>query len=323
MLNRTRAFTMAAAFAALVWCLLFAHTETTDKSMIRAILLQHGDESWSVGFLYQSPEPSADASEAAAEMAFASAESETLAQALSAAERALPQKANYRLCDYVLLSGAGGGALAEYEELLLTRQCGRLAARVEQCAFTFEELSAASEEIDGTPQALLQCAKQSGSASPRLYEQENGLVMPVLELTENGAACRPEGVLLADGQSGTLTANETQAALLLGGRSRSCTFELSGQEVSLAHAVCSVTADKNGFALRVDCLAAPAAPELTQEQTAELEALLSSTVQKLWQNGMDILRLREVHALKYGAAYEMSPAVSECPEVTVNVKTVV
>lgn len=319
MLRESRALRLAAVCAALAWSLVFVHIETTDRSMIRAILLQRGAEGWAVGFLYQSPEPSADASEAAAEVAFAASAGETLEKAVLAAERALQQSADYRLCDHVLLFGGDNGALDEYKSLLLKRQCGRLAARVEQCAFTFEELSEASEETPGAPRALLQCAKLSASTAPRLFERKEGLVLPVLELTDNGAARRSEGVFLLDGQQRTLTANETQAALLLRGEGENYSFDLDGQSAEFAWAICSLTVDGDSVSLRVDCLPSRES-SVTREQAEELEELLSENVERFWRDGADILSLRAAFGLKYGEAKAPTPGESACPKVSVEVR---
>ena len=37
------------------WCLLFLHGENTQKSMVRAVLLEQQGTQWQVGLLYQAP----------------------------------------------------------------------------------------------------------------------------------------------------------------------------------------------------------------------------------------------------------------------------
>ena len=89
-------------YAVLVgWCLLFLRCETTEKSMIRVVYLEQKEQTWSVGLLYQSPEAAADAADASAALRIADGRGQTLETALAAAEAALPQTADYRLCDYV------------------------------------------------------------------------------------------------------------------------------------------------------------------------------------------------------------------------------
>ena len=100
MLNRR---TLALAALGL-WCLLFVRTRTTEKSMVRAVVLEWDGQGWTAGLLYQAPEAAADSSEASAQVRFAAAQGGSLGQALSTAEGLLPQQADYRLCDHVLLA---------------------------------------------------------------------------------------------------------------------------------------------------------------------------------------------------------------------------
>ena len=41
------------------WCLLFLRSETTEKSMVRALYLAQNEATVTVGLLYQAPEASA------------------------------------------------------------------------------------------------------------------------------------------------------------------------------------------------------------------------------------------------------------------------
>ena len=84
------------------WCLLFLRCETTEKSMVRALYLAQNEATVTVGLLYQAPEASADASEASAAMQMRLAEESTLEKALSSVQKKLPQKADYRLCDFLI-----------------------------------------------------------------------------------------------------------------------------------------------------------------------------------------------------------------------------
>ena len=119
-------------YAVLVgWCLLFLRCETTEKSMIRVVYLEQKEQTWSVGLLYQSPEAAADAADASAALRIADGRGQTLETALAAAEAALPQTADYRLCDYLLFPvQTDDGVLSAYEALVLERGCGRTAARL-------------------------------------------------------------------------------------------------------------------------------------------------------------------------------------------------
>jgi hypothetical protein len=57
---------LMAAGVLVVWLCLFLHWDNTEKSMIRALLVETNGDSWTVGLLYQFPEASADSSEAEA-----------------------------------------------------------------------------------------------------------------------------------------------------------------------------------------------------------------------------------------------------------------
>ena len=135
-------------YAVLVgWCLLFLRCETTEKSMIRVIYLEQKEQTWSVGLLYQSPEAAADAADASAALRIADGRGQTSETALAAAEAALPQTADYRLCDYVLFPEQTEDAvLAAYENLVLERGCGRTAARLS--AMDYAELTGKETVID-------------------------------------------------------------------------------------------------------------------------------------------------------------------------------
>ena len=54
---------LMAAGVLVVWLCLFLHWDNTEKSMIRALLVETSGDSWTVGLLYQFPEASADSSE--------------------------------------------------------------------------------------------------------------------------------------------------------------------------------------------------------------------------------------------------------------------
>ena len=144
-------------YAVLVgWCLLFLRCETTEKSMIRVVYLEQKEQTWSVGLLYQSPEAAADAADASAALRIADGRGQTSETALAAAEAALPQTADYRLCDYVLFPEQTEDAvLAAYENLVLERGCGRTAARLSCTEFDLEILLQACEKTEELPDKLL------------------------------------------------------------------------------------------------------------------------------------------------------------------------
>ena len=174
---------LMAAGVLVVWLCLFLHWDNTEKSMIRALLVETSGDSWTVGLLYQFPEASADSSEAKAAIRLCIGRGPELPSAISAAEEALPQRADWRLCEY-LLAGQDSvrQTLAACEELFLHRPYGRLASRVFGGSFSVETLKERADESDVLPENLLQCIKNAAPAAPRLYQQSSGFILPVVEL---------------------------------------------------------------------------------------------------------------------------------------------
>ena len=210
-------------YAVLVgWCLLFLRCETTEKSMIRVVYLEQKEQTWSVGLLYQSPEAAADAADASAALRIADGRGQTSETALAAAEAALPQTADYRLCDYLLFPvQTDDGVLSAYEALVLERGCGRTAARLSCTEFDLEILLQSCGKTETLPDKLLDKLKAGSAAMPRLYAHEESMLLPVLCLPE-----AQEGKVMVSGSgafrtgSGAvqrLTENETEAFLLLTG----------------------------------------------------------------------------------------------------------
>src|SRR5699024_10915018 len=219
-----------------VFCLAFARTDTTEKSMVRAVLLEPGQENWTVGLLYQAPDASADSSEVSDGIRFAAAQGPDLERALANAEAALPLTANFRLCDYLLLlPGSGWATLEEYEALVLARQCGRTGARMAACGFTCAELSEATEEGGEPLTELLQALKQTRRALPFLYEArvDGGVLLPVLALEEGRPAVLEEGVFLSGTEQARWDAEKTAVYRLLTGRGEQFVFWLVVRHLTL------------------------------------------------------------------------------------------
>lgn len=145
---------LMAAGVLVVWLCLFLHWDNTEKSMIRALLVETNGDSWTVGLLYQFPEASADSSEAKAAIRLCIGRGPELSSAISAAEEALPQRADWRLCEY-LLAGLDSvrQTLPACEELFLHRPYGRLASRVFGGSFSVEILKERADGSDVLPEA--------------------------------------------------------------------------------------------------------------------------------------------------------------------------
>ncbi len=303
-----------------VFCLAFARTDTTEKSMVRAVLLEPGEGHWTVGLLYQAPEASADSSEVSDGIRFAAAQGPDLERALASAEAALPLTANFRLCDYLLLMPGGGWtALEEYEALVLARQCGRTSARLAACRFSCGELSEATEEGGEPLTQLLQALKQARRTLPRLYEArvDGGVLLPVLALEENGPAALEEGVFLSETEQSPWDTEKTAVYRLLTGKGEEFVFWLGERPLILRRPLLSVEAEAEGFALRLDCQTAAGSIEPAPDQLARLGQLCTGLLAERWAAGQDLLGLGAYQALQTGAA--LDPTKNACPPLRTDV----
>lgn len=315
MLNRR---TLALAALGL-WCLLFVRTRTTEKSMVRAVMLEWDAQGWTAGLLYQAPEAAADSSEASAQVRFAAAQGGSLGQALSTAEGLLPQQADYRLCDHVLLApGCTQGWLREYEQLVLERRCGRLTARILGCGFTCQELSQASEETEGLPEKLLQAAKQAVPSAGVLYQREEGLTVPLLALQQDGVHRAEGGLLLSPSGRTRLTEDQLQAALMIQKKGGERRFWANGQELCLRVAAVSLEQQKESFLLRMDCQPRAGGVEPDQEQAVQVEQLCQEVVQLYWTYGVDLAGLCPFARSQNLRAVQIQKNI--CPQVQADVR---
>lgn len=307
----------------IVWCVLFLRCETTEKSMVRAVFLEQADDQhWTVGLLYQWPEAAADASEADAELQFASASAETLEAAFSSAEKALPQTANYRLCDYLLFPRElPWSALTDYEQLLLQRTCGRTAARLSCTEFTVLNFAETCEKEELFPDKLMKKLGTQKSCMPHLYEQEEGLLLPLLALDETGGIICPETSLFRnqEGKEIFLDANQTEAVRLLTGVPGTRAFWLEWQQVKIRRCAVSITLQNDQVYLRLDCQNAYGMPLPDAAQCAALEALCVQTTEEFWAQGVDLLCLEQRSALQLRTK-TLAPTKNACPQLQADVR---
>lgn len=313
MSGSSRGLRLLAVGVLVLWCGVFLRMETTEKSMVRALLIQPQTDGWTVGLLYQFPEATPDASDAAADLRLCSAESKTLETALHQAEKSLPQTANYRLCEYLLFgTGTTQKTLLEVEDRLQKEPVSRLSARI----FLLETEESGEEPEQA--EALLQAAKDSAAMASRLYES-GGVLLPILQLDSEGVEAAKEALLLtAEGET-RLTAEETAMAGLLLERDGEQTFTLSDGVVTLRRCVVSVEASGNHAEIVLTGQRKPGTAPVTEAQRQELEALCIRTVQRFWESGADLLRLREVRALKEGSALS-ERTKNACPELRADVQ---
>lgn len=301
---------MAGCLLAL-WCVAFLRAETTEKSMVRALFLRQGGKGWTVSLLYQFPEAAADASDAEAEIRACTAEGETLERAIQTAEQALPKTANYRLCEYLLFDEAASQTeLLEVQEFLQTKPVSRLSARV----FLVEQTAPLQQQAE----PLLQCAEDHAAAAPHLHEAAGGMILPVVGLEEETAALSKESRLLTAQGSAPLSSEETVMAQLLQEK-LPVSFELEESTITLRRCVVSVEAEGDGFAVALTGQRKAGTPPVSEVQCRQLEALCTQTLARCWENGLDLLHLGAVRALKQGSGEKLTTK-NAYPAVRVSVE---
>ena len=318
MTGQQRALRWLAAGVLVLWCGVFLRAENTEKSMVRALILTPPTvvaQSWTVGLLYQFPEAAADASDAAARVQLY-----TLQTALTEAERGLPRKASYRLCEYLLLNAETTlKTIRQAETVLKEEPVQGLSARVFCMDLSGEELAAADGEDELFPERLLQVVKEAAPQAPHLYESRNAFLAPVLALTEEGMENAERMLLFTEAGNTRLTPAESQMAQLLLGQSGEHTFPLGSWQVTFRRCVVSVEAVEDGFAVTLTGQRRAGTALPTAVQCAALEQLCVRTVQRCWENGYDLLSLGAVRTLKQGTGREALTTKNACPQVQADV----
>ena len=224
------------------WSLLFLRCETTEKSMVRALYLAQNEATVTVGLLYQAPEASADASEASAAMQMRLAEESTLEKALSSVQKKLPQKADYRLCDFLIISeNTSEELLSAYESIVLESGRGRAAAKASILAVSTEELEKQLEAAEGLPDRLLNELKQESGRMPRLYQHRDGMFWPQLTLQDEELSAAGTSVFRKGEQRIKLDAQQTAVVQLLSGMYGTHTLWLAEEPVTIRRCSVSVT----------------------------------------------------------------------------------
>ncbi len=320
---RARTLRWLAAGLLVLWCGLFLRAENTEKSIVRALLLEPPTaekQAWTVGLLYQFPEAAADASDAAAIVRLCAARGTTLEQALTEAENTLPRRADYRLCEYLLI--ARESSLADLRQMAGVLQevpVNGLSAQVLEMDFSCEDLEFALEENEQLPEQLLQEIKRTAPNAPHLYESRNPLILPVLEQTETAVETSGKGLLLTEQGRVWLNEEETQMAQLLQGKKGEMTFELEGGNVTFRRCVVSVKAEGNGFSVILTGQRKAGTHPVTQAACEQLETLCVQTIQHCWNAGSDLLSLGAVQALEQGMTGEILTTKNACPQVQADV----
>ena len=116
-----------------------------------------------------------------------------------------------------------------------------------------------------------------------------------------------------------LTENETEAFLLLTGTPGKRTFWLQGKRVTIRRCTVSVALRKQTATLRLDCQTAYGTPQPDAAQCQQLEELCLGVVRSCWQQGTDLLHLREHSLLRTGSPDGFDPTKNACPQLQADV----
>ncbi len=254
----------------------------SQKSFVRAVLLQATETGVHVGLLYQDAAPSADASEAGETLKIAAAQGSGLETSFAAAEGLLPQKADYKLCDYVLLCGRPDySVLAAYAELLLEEtEQGRLAAYVyasDGDLSFFEQAAREEESFLSDWMDTFQLRSENGF---RLYEISQGTtLLPLLSVEHTDTPYWHSGAWLIskNGCTQKLDENCAQLILLLRDRGEEHRFVLQGETFELIPRAIEKHSDQAGkVSIRIQAQTRHAG------SLSRLEAQLQSMAAGLW-----------------------------------------
>jgi len=299
---------------------LFLRCETTEKSMVRAVYLEQSDEGVQAALIYQAPEASADASEASSALQMVWAKGNTLEQAVFTAQKTLPQAADFRLCDYLLITrDTPETLLADYEQLVLERQWGRAAARVaymETESGFFEE---ESENQGRFADKLIEKLKSHSAQLPRLYQHTEEMLLPVLEADGDDMDFSGSMVLRTPEKQVELNEQKAELALFLKSVPGTRVLWLDNEPVRIRRCSVSVTLRKETVFLRLDCQLAAGEPAPTEAQKNQLKAESLQLIEELWAQGTDLLCLQQSSALQYGAAKAAFTTKNACPQLQTDV----
>lgn len=227
-----------------------------QKSFVRAVLIEENAAGCSVGLLYQDVAASADASEAGEQLRIVTGQGACLPEAFDAAERRLPEYADYKLCDYTILCGAwNGGILRQYQELLLSQSVqGRLSASLYACGETVDTLADFAEKQDDFTAEWMDALVRQKALCPRLYSvSQPAAVLPLLTVEKQmpGRWCDGAVLLCAETGAQALDENAAQMLWLLLGRKGQRKFLLDGAQVVLNDGRIERTAQTEGVCVQI------------------------------------------------------------------------
>lgn len=244
------------------------------------------------------------------------AEESTLEKALSSVQKKLPQKADYRLCDFLIISeNTSEEMLSAYESIVLESGQGRAAAKASILAVSTEELEKQLETAEGLPDRLLNELKQESGRMPRLYQHRDGMFWPQLTLQDEELSAAGTSVFRKGEQRIKLDAQQTAVVQLLSGMRGTHTFWLEGEPVTIRRCSVSFTLKDESVLLRLDCQRGDETPQPGAAQCAQLSRLCTQTVQSFWQQGIDLVHLQQRSALQYGVGREKITIKNDCPQL--------
>lgn len=302
-----------AAAAALALLTSARQQSLAQKSHLRAVLLEQTGQTVQVGLLYQDVAAAADASEAGEVLKLACAAADTLEAAFRKAETALPQQADYKLCDYVLLCGQPSASLlTEYEQQVQRGSSGRLAAYLYASETTLEEFAAQADQSEFLSDWL--DALQARRANcPRLYRAAAGAVLlPCFAAAEGEPPAWSEGawLLCPEGCTQRLDENAAQLFYLMQHGRGEYTFWLDGETVALTVRAVDWQSDPDGT-VRLTVQARCATGQDTARLETQLAVLARELLSVCGQDAGALLDLNGVRALAGASAVGSVTAVFE------------
>lgn len=293
--------------AAAVLALLLSprQPQLAQKSFVRAVLFERGGAGYSVGLLYQDVAASADAGDAGETLRLVTGTQATLAQAFAEAERELPQRADYKLCDYAVLCGRSGlEPLRAYGELLTAGSAqGRLAAYLYGCTEELARLNACAEADERFLFEWMDTLQGRRGSCPRLYSGLNKATAVPLITLENGMPspwCDGALLLSESGCVEQLDENTAQMLWVLLGSGGEHRIWLEGQSLELKSFRVEKTAGSDGN-IRLKLYAACKSTGDAGKNAAALEALARDTLSVCGGAAEPLLKLDAVRAMA-GAA---------------------
>ena len=175
-----------------------------DTAIVRGVQLTLTTAQSTVTLLYHAVEPASDAADAKEQLAAATGTGETLARAYADAERHLPGRAVYQLCDTLLLTGEE--SLSHLDAVIqqtAQEEKGWLAARL-----LYAQQTPAPEE--DTASALYEDLQRVSRYAPCLYQAAHPQVLvPVV----NFKSAQPQQAVLVTAQQDCILLDGPEAQL--------------------------------------------------------------------------------------------------------------